>query len=109
MTSYVDEQVAARIAAAKAKAQQQREAREALAVARAAGLRARHRTKMRRHGVRLGFCASCDRPLMRGTYMLCPDGCGARLCRGQPRCVEQHNPQCERASRTHTDSPQETA
>lgn len=105
MTSYVDEQVAARIAAAKAKAQQQRERREELAAARAAGLKSRHATKMRRKGVRLGFCASCARPLTRGTYLLCTSRCGARLCRGHPRCAQQHTPQCPKAPRAYTDSP----
>ncbi|MEV1054634.1 hypothetical protein [Streptomyces sp. NPDC049887] len=108
MTSYVNEQVAARIAAAKAKAQQQREAREELAAARAAGLRARHRAKAKRFGIRLGFCASCARPLMRNTYFLCSNGCGAKVCRGHPRCAEQHNPQCPKRATAYTDSPQES-
>lgn len=48
MTSYVEQQVQARIAAAKAKAQQQRQRRAELAQSRAAGLRARHAAKLRR-------------------------------------------------------------
>lgn len=107
MTSHVEEQVQARIAAAKAKAQQQKRKREELAEARAAGLRARHATKAKRSGIRLGFCASCARPLMRNTYFLCSKGCGAKVCRGHPRCAQQHNPQCPKAPRTYTDNPQE--
>lgn len=105
--SYVDQQVQARIAAAKAKAQQQRQQRAELAEARTAGLKSRHRTKARRKGIRLGFCAACARPLTRGTYLLCSKGCGGRLCRGEQRCTEQHNPQCPNAPRAFTDSPQE--
>ncbi|MET7294915.1 hypothetical protein ABZS79_22755 [Streptomyces griseoloalbus] len=48
MTSHVDEQIAARIAAAKAKRQQRRQQREELDKARAHGLTARHLAKMAR-------------------------------------------------------------
>ncbi|WP_406306278.1 hypothetical protein OHA61_34195 [Streptomyces sp. NBC_00885] len=48
MTSYVEQAVAARIAAVKAKAAEQRRRREELAEARAHGLEARHAAKIRR-------------------------------------------------------------
>ncbi|WP_438479082.1 hypothetical protein [Streptomyces asiaticus] len=38
------------------------------------------------------YCASCARPLVRGSYGLCPLGCGARLCR-KGWCKGQHLPQ----------------
>ncbi|MEV8307859.1 hypothetical protein AB0P36_10970 [Streptomyces flavidovirens] len=41
------------------------------------------------------YCASCAKPLRRGTYLLCVLDCGARLCRkGRRGCVEQHTPNC---------------
>ncbi|MEV5441412.1 hypothetical protein AB0N23_02510 [Streptomyces sp. NPDC052644] len=106
MTSHVEQQIQARIAAAKAKKQQQEQRRAELAANRAAGLRARHRTKARRAGKRLGFCGSCAAPLTRGTYLLCSGGCGARLCRARRRCHQQHNPQCPNRPTTYTDNPQ---
>ncbi|MFF2215034.1 hypothetical protein [Streptomyces antibioticus] len=48
MTSHVEQQVAARIAAAKAKAAEQKRIREELASARRRGLAARHAEKLRR-------------------------------------------------------------
>jgi hypothetical protein len=48
MTSYVDQAVAARIAAAKARAEEKKRRREELAEARRHGLEARHAAKMRR-------------------------------------------------------------
>ena len=48
MTSHVDEQVAARIAAAKNKRQQRRQQRAELDAARIPGLAARHNAKLRR-------------------------------------------------------------
>ncbi|MEV3988254.1 hypothetical protein AB0J57_05045 [Streptomyces sp. NPDC049837] len=109
MTSHVEQVIAARIAAAKAKAAADKLRREELAENRRHGLKARYRAKGRRTGKRLGFCASCARPLTRGTYLLCSKGCGARLCRGHPRCAQQHNPQCANAPRAFTDSPQEAS
>lgn len=37
------------------------------------------------------YCASCARPLRRGTYARCPLGCGAALCR-KAHCGNQHVP-----------------
>ncbi|MFJ3290390.1 hypothetical protein ACIPMW_34500 [Streptomyces sp. NPDC086669] len=48
MTSHVDEQVQARIAAASAKRAKRRQQRDELDEARAHGLEARHTAKMRR-------------------------------------------------------------
>lgn len=48
MTSYVEQQVQARIAAAKNKRQQRRQQRAELDAARIPGLAARHDAKMRR-------------------------------------------------------------
>lgn len=48
MTSYVEAKVQARIAAARAKTQQQREERAEFARRRAAGLRARYAAKLAR-------------------------------------------------------------
>ncbi|MFF7895966.1 hypothetical protein ACFZDI_29445 [Streptomyces sp. NPDC007907] len=48
MTSHADEQVRARIAAAKAKRSKRRQQREELDEARTHGLDARHTAKMRR-------------------------------------------------------------
>lgn len=107
MTSHVDEAVAARIAAAKMKAASKRQQREEFDAGRRTGLQARHRARAKRMGVRLGFCASCARPLTRGTYLLCSKGCGAKVCRGHTRCASDHNPQCPSRATTYTDSPQE--
>lgn len=38
------------------------------------------------------FCASCARPLRRGTYNRCPLGCGARLCKRGSGCGNNHLP-----------------
>ncbi|MGW2620350.1 hypothetical protein [Streptomyces sp. NPDC001500] len=48
MTSHVERQVAARIAAAKAKAEAEKRRRAGLAAARRAGLAKRHAQKLRR-------------------------------------------------------------
>ena len=48
MTSHVEQQVAARIAAARARREQRRQQRAELNEARTHGLEARHATKMRR-------------------------------------------------------------
>ncbi|MFD4790538.1 hypothetical protein ACFWN1_26495 [Streptomyces sp. NPDC058459] len=48
MTSHVEQQVAARIAAAKAKAERERQQREELAAARRAGVARRHAAKLAR-------------------------------------------------------------
>ncbi|CAM5254428.1 hypothetical protein [Streptomyces coeruleorubidus] len=48
MTSHVDEQIAARIAAARLKRSKRRQQRAELDEARAYGLHARHTAKMRR-------------------------------------------------------------
>ncbi|MEU3435455.1 GNAT family N-acetyltransferase [Streptomyces sp. NPDC006863] len=48
MTSHVEQQIQARIAAARAKREQQRQQRAELTEARTAGLAARHRTKLQR-------------------------------------------------------------
>jgi len=48
VTSYVEQQVAARIAEARARAQQKKRRRAELAEARRHGLEARHAVKMRR-------------------------------------------------------------
>lgn len=88
--SHVEQLVAARIAAAKEKTQQQRQERAAFAASRTAGLKARHRNKTRRF--RMGYCAACAAPLFRGTYLLCRQGCGAKLCRSGRRCINKHDP-----------------
>ncbi|SDN81472.1 hypothetical protein [Streptomyces wuyuanensis] len=54
---------------------------------------------------RARYCASCARPVRRGTYLRCVLGCGAALCRKGDRCTQQHTPQCPKAPRTYTDSP----
>lgn len=105
----IDDIVQQRIAAAKAQAEQRRAERAEFAERRRRGLQARHANKMRRQGRRLGFCATCARPLMRGTYLLCSKGCGGRLCRGTGRCAERHNPQCPNRATAYTDSPGEAA
>ncbi|MFJ3719064.1 hypothetical protein [Streptomyces sp. NPDC090057] len=89
MTSHVDEQVQARIAAARAKTQQQREDREEFAERRAAGLEARKHAKLRRV-----YCGQCARPQRRGTFQRCPLGCGTALCRKRASCGNDHLNQC---------------
>ncbi|MEU3105581.1 hypothetical protein [Streptomyces griseoflavus] len=86
MTSHVESQVQAAIAAARQKTQQQREEREAFAERRAAGLVARKAAKAKRV-----FCASCAKPKPAGTYKPCPLGCGAALCRTR-YCTRKHAP-----------------
>ncbi|MFF9625388.1 hypothetical protein [Streptomyces griseosporeus] len=89
MTSYVEAQVQAAIAAAKSKRQQQRQQRAELDANRQAGLEARKRTKIRRV-----FCGQCARPQRSGTYLRCPLGCGAALCRKRASCGNDHLAQC---------------
>ncbi|MFE5629930.1 hypothetical protein [Streptomyces sp. NPDC056543] len=101
----VDDIVQARVAAARAKAQQQKQERAEFAGRRKAGLSARHRAKAKRMGIRLGFCGTCARPLMRNTYLHCSQGCGAKLCRGTKRCIAQHAKQCDKRATAYTDSP----
>jgi hypothetical protein len=48
VTSHVEEQIAARIAAAKRKVEQEKQRRAELAAARQAGLARRHAAKLRR-------------------------------------------------------------
>ncbi|KPC79536.1 hypothetical protein [Streptomyces sp. NRRL S-4] len=55
----------------------------------------------------MGWCASCGHKVRRGDYLMCSKGCGARLCRGQRRCIPQHQPNCARRATSYTDSPQE--
>ncbi|WP_330347503.1 hypothetical protein [Streptomyces sp. NBC_00582] len=92
MTSHIDQAVQARIAAARARQQQQREQRAELAAARAAGVEARKRTKLRRQ------CAVCDRPLTGKRGRPCSRGCGVYLCRAahRPPCNDVHGGQCAR-------------
>lgn len=89
MTSHIEQQIRARIAAAKAKRQQQSEQRAELGEARQAGLEARHQAKLKRI-----YCGQCARPHRRGTYLRCPLGCGTALCRKNPRCGNAHLRQC---------------
>lgn len=89
MTSYVDEAVAARIAAVREKTQQQREDRAVFARSRAAGLGARKRQKLRRI-----FCGTCAKLQRKGTYRRCPLGCGTALCRARAGCGNTHLRQC---------------
>jgi hypothetical protein len=93
VTSHVDEQIQARIAAARAKTQQQREERAAFAERRAAGLVARKAAKLRRI-----YCATCARRQYRGTYYRCPLGCGVAVCRKNPHCGNTHLRQCDNRS-----------
>ncbi|MFZ4235716.1 hypothetical protein ACOZGD_11090 [Streptomyces murinus] len=88
--SHVDQQVEARIAAARNKTQQQQEQRAAFAERRTAGLETRKRTKLRRR------CAVCDRPLGKGRGRPCIRDCGMWLCRAphQPPCNDVHGGQC---------------
>lgn len=91
MTSHVDAQVQARIAAARAKTQQQREERDGFAVRRSAGLVARKRAKLARR------CAVCDRPLAGSKGRACAGGCGQYVCRStrrRPQCGDVHAGQC---------------
>ncbi|WP_225642692.1 hypothetical protein [Streptomyces werraensis] len=90
MTTHVDEQVQARIAAAKAKRELQAEQRAELAANRQAGLTARKKAK----GKRL-YCATCARLQWRGTYYRCPLGCGVAVCRKNPHCGNTHLRQCD--------------
>lgn len=86
MTSHVESQVQARIAAARAKTQQQREERAGFAARRSAGVDSRNAEKAKRV-----YCASCARPKPEGTYKPCPLGCGVALCRTR-YCTRQHAP-----------------
>lgn len=90
MTSHVEAQVQARIAAARQKTQQQRDERTAFAERRAAGLEARKARKLRRI-----FCGTCARLQRRGSYRRCPLGCGIALCRRNPLCGNAHLRQCD--------------
>lgn len=92
MPSHVDQQIQARIAAARAKTQQQREERGAFAESRAAGLVARKTAKLRRR------CAVCDRPLSGSKGRACVAGCGMYVCRARhrPQCSDVHAGQCSR-------------
>jgi hypothetical protein len=89
VTSHVDEAVQARIAAARARQQQRQEERAEFTQARAAGLEARKREKLRRL-----YCASCAKRQRRGTYLRCPLGCGEAVCRKNPYCGNTHLRQC---------------
>ena len=91
MTSHVESQVQARIAAARAKTQQQREERAEFARPRAAGLVARKRAKLARR------CAVCERPLGGSKGRACTGGCGQWVCRStrrRPQCGDVHAGQC---------------
>ncbi|MEU9557357.1 hypothetical protein [Streptomyces fumanus] len=90
MTSHVDAQVQAAIAAARNKRQQQREDRAQFAERRAAGLVARKAAKLRRR------CAVCDRPLSGRKGRACGAGCGQFVCRKphRPDCGDVHAGQC---------------
>ncbi|MFD5227420.1 hypothetical protein ACFWJ5_02535 [Streptomyces qaidamensis] len=57
MTSYVEQQIQARIAAARAKAEADKRRRQELAEARQRGLAARHAQKLSRKGE---FCDGCN-------------------------------------------------
>lgn len=88
--SHVETAVRARIAAARAKAQQRQQQRAELGAARARGLEARKAAKLRRQ------CAVCERPLTGKRGRPCARGCGARLCtaRHLPPCNDVHGGQC---------------
>ncbi|MEU4487351.1 hypothetical protein AB0H94_21145 [Streptomyces purpurascens] len=90
MTSHVDAQIQARIAAATNKRQQQRQQRAELDANRQAGLAARKKAKLRRI-----YCGTCAKPQRRGTYLRCPLGCGAAVCRKNPHCGNTHLRQCD--------------
>lgn len=89
MTSHVDAAVQARIAAARARQQQRQEERAEFATARAAGLEARKRAKLRRI-----YCCTCAKRQGRWTYFRCPLGCGDVVCRKNPHCGNTHLRQC---------------
>jgi hypothetical protein len=97
MTSHVETAVQARIAAAKAKTQQQRDERAAFGQARAAGLEARKANKLRRI-----HCATCAWRLGRNQYYRCPLGCGAAVCRKYANCGNTHLRQCDNRPRPET-------
>lgn len=97
--SHVEQAVAARIAAAKAKQAERKQQRADLDDARQAGLAARHRAKLRRV-----YCGQCARPQRRGTYLRCPLGCGTAVCRQRAACGNDHLRQCPNRSK-----PMETA
>lgn len=88
MTSHVDEQIAARIAAVAAQKQQQREERAVFAERRSAGLKRRKHQKLRRI-----YCATCARLQRKGKYRRCPLGCGEALC-NTAGCGNTHLRQC---------------
>lgn len=90
MTSHVDAQVQARIAAARAKTQQQREERAQFAESRSAGLVARKRAKLARL-----YCATCAKRQYKGTYLRCPLDCGAVVCKAWFGCGNAHLKQCD--------------
>lgn len=100
MTSHIEQQIQARITAAKAKRQQQGQQRAELDEARQAGLEARKRAKLKRR------CAVCDRLLSKGRGRPCVRGCGAYLCRAPhlPQCTDVHGGQCP-----HLNPPEDTA
>lgn len=89
MTSHVEQQIAARIAAVRAKAQQQQDERLAFAERRAAGLVRRKSAKLARV-----FCGTCARLQGKGKYLRCPLGCGTALCRSRAACGNAHLRQC---------------
>ncbi|MGW0632440.1 hypothetical protein [Streptomyces sp. NPDC002758] len=97
--SHVDAQIAARIARVRAQQEARQQQRAELAEARQAGLKARHRAKVRRI-----YCGQCARPQRKGTYLRCVFGCGTALCRKSRRCVNDHARQCP----NHT-TPKEAA
>lgn len=90
MTSHVDEQIAARIARVTAERAARGEERAEFGQARAAGLEARKRAKMRRI-----FCCTCAKLQRRNTYLRCPLGCGGVVCRKNPHCGNTHLKQCD--------------
>lgn len=89
MTSHVESQIQARIAAVRAQTQQQREERAVFAVRRSAGLKARKHQKLKRV-----FCATCAKLQRKGTYYRCPLGCGEAVCRSRAGCGNTHLRQC---------------
>ncbi|GGK18284.1 hypothetical protein GCM10011583_57710 [Streptomyces camponoticapitis] len=40
----------------------------------------------------LGHCGACARRLRVGGYLMCPHGCGERLCATPRRCLTAHSP-----------------
>lgn len=99
MTSHVEEQVQARIAAVAARKQQQREDREAFAERRAAGLESRKAAKQKRV-----FCGTCARLQRKGSYVRCPLGCGQAICRARGGCGNTHLRQCPNRCSAGNDS-----